>query len=118
MSQTHQMGFIVVRSATVLVFRPSKLATEVIFSAAGLAAMVEIWRRLKKEICDPYRPELHYIRFVSTYLSSFMESLNYAGTIGILPLRRASITSGSSFKCASTSSRGVNAIHWSSDMSA
>jgi hypothetical protein len=62
MSQTHQMGFIVVRSATVLVFRPSKLATEVIFSAAGLAAMVEIWRRLKKEICDPYRPELHYMR--------------------------------------------------------
>jgi hypothetical protein len=56
------MGFIVVSRATVLVFRPSKLAADAVFSAAGMAAAVEIWRRLKKEICDPYRPELHYMR--------------------------------------------------------
>ena len=56
------MGFIVVSRATVLVFRPSKLAADVVFSAAGVAAVAEIWRRLKKEICDPYRPELHYMR--------------------------------------------------------
>jgi hypothetical protein len=51
-----------VSHATVLVFRPSKLAVDVVFSAAGLAAVAEIWRRLQKEICDPYRPELHYMR--------------------------------------------------------
>jgi hypothetical protein len=56
------MGFIVVSRATVLVFRPSKLAADAVFSAAGVAAVAEIWRRWKKEICDPYRPELHYMR--------------------------------------------------------
>jgi hypothetical protein len=56
------MGFIVVSRATVLVFRPSKLAVDAVCSAAGVAAMSEIWRRLKKKICDPYRPELHYMR--------------------------------------------------------
>jgi hypothetical protein len=51
-----------VSRATVLVFRPSKLAADVVSSAAGLAPVAEIWLRLKKEICDPYRPELHYMR--------------------------------------------------------
>jgi hypothetical protein len=51
-----------VSTATISVFRPSKLAADVVFSATGLAVAAEIWRRLKKEICDPYRPELHYMR--------------------------------------------------------
>jgi hypothetical protein len=29
--------------------------SEGVFSAAGLGAVAEIWRRLKMEICDPYR---------------------------------------------------------------
>jgi hypothetical protein len=51
-----------VSRATVLVFRPSRLAADVVFSAAGLVTMVEIWRGWKKVIFDPYRPELHYMR--------------------------------------------------------
>jgi hypothetical protein len=56
------MEFIVVSRAAVLVLRPSKLAADVVFSAAVVAAVAEMWRRLKKKICDPYRPELHYMR--------------------------------------------------------
>jgi hypothetical protein len=57
------MRVIVVSHATASVFPPScKLATDVIFSAAGLLAMVELWHRLKKGIFDPYCPELHYMR--------------------------------------------------------
>jgi hypothetical protein len=51
-----------VSRATISVFRPSRPATEPVFSAAALVAVVEIWRRLKKGIFDPYRPELHYMR--------------------------------------------------------
>jgi hypothetical protein len=51
-----------VSRATVSVFRPTKQAADVVFSAAGLVAVVEIWRKLKKGIFDPYRPELHYMR--------------------------------------------------------
>jgi hypothetical protein len=52
-----------VSHATASVFPPSsKLAADVIFSAAGLLAMVEFWHRLNKGIFDPYRPELHYMR--------------------------------------------------------
>jgi hypothetical protein len=47
--------------ATVLIFRSSSLAAEII-SKGGTVAASEIWRRLKKGICDPYRPELHYMR--------------------------------------------------------
>src|SRR6516165_621987 len=38
----------------------------------------------------------------------------YAGTTGALLLRSASISCRSNFKCASTSSGSVEAIHWSS----
>jgi hypothetical protein len=52
-----------VSRATASVFPPqSKLVADVIFSAASLRAVVEMWRRLKKGIFDPYRPELHYMR--------------------------------------------------------
>jgi hypothetical protein len=51
-----------VSRATASVFRPSKLAADIVFSAADLVAAVEIWRRLKNAIFDPYRPELHYMR--------------------------------------------------------
>jgi len=53
---------IIVNRATVSVFRPSNFAADVVFSAAGLGPLVEIWYRLKKWIFDPYRPELHYMR--------------------------------------------------------
>ena len=48
--------------ATASVFPQSKLVADVIFSAASPRAVVEMWRRLKKGIFDPYRPELHYMR--------------------------------------------------------
>jgi hypothetical protein len=32
-----------------------------ILVAAG-AELAQIWRTLKKDLCDPYRPELHYMR--------------------------------------------------------
>ncbi len=47
---------------TVLLFPPSKVTADVVFSAASLAAVIEIWRRLMTGIFDPYRPELHYMR--------------------------------------------------------
>jgi hypothetical protein len=51
-----------VSRAIALGFRPSELAADIVFSAASLVAAGESWRRLKKEIFDPYRPELHYMR--------------------------------------------------------
>jgi hypothetical protein len=39
---------------------PSRL--RIICSAAGLNALVNIWRGLRREIFDSYRPELHYMR--------------------------------------------------------
>src|SRR5262249_4201828 len=29
---------------------------------AAAAEVAQIWRTLKKDLCDPYRPELHYMR--------------------------------------------------------
>ena len=34
----------------------------IVFSAAGWVPLVDIWRRLKEGIFDPYHPELHYMR--------------------------------------------------------
>ena len=34
----------------------------IVFSAAGPMPLVNIWRRLRREIFDSYRPELHYMR--------------------------------------------------------
>jgi hypothetical protein len=42
--------------------QPSGLADYIILSALWLLAAVEIWRRLKDGIFNPYRPELHYMR--------------------------------------------------------
>jgi len=42
------------------VLPPSNL--RIVFSAAGLMPLVTIWRRLRLEIFDSYRPELHYMR--------------------------------------------------------
>jgi hypothetical protein len=33
-----------------------------IFRAAGVMDLAQIWRILKKDLRDPYRPELHYMR--------------------------------------------------------
>jgi hypothetical protein len=52
---------IVVSRATISVFL-LKPAAEIVFPAAGLVAVLEICRKLKKGIFDPYRPELHYMR--------------------------------------------------------
>ena len=40
----------------------SRLTDYIVFSALCLLAAVEIWRRLKNEVFDSYRPELHYMR--------------------------------------------------------
>jgi hypothetical protein len=34
----------------------------IVFSAAGLMPLVNTWHRLRREIFDSYRPELHYMR--------------------------------------------------------
>jgi hypothetical protein len=49
-----------VRLVTSSVLPPSSL--RIVFSAAGPMPLVNIWRRLRREIFDSYRPELHYMR--------------------------------------------------------
>jgi hypothetical protein len=56
-----KIGVVAVSRAKLSTLRPSELAADV-FAAAGLAAAVDIWRRLQKQLLDPYRPELHYMR--------------------------------------------------------
>jgi hypothetical protein len=51
-----------VSRAATSIFHPPKPAADLVFSAADLAAVVKIWRRLQRAIFDPYRPELHYMR--------------------------------------------------------
>jgi hypothetical protein len=47
----------------ILVFQPSKPAAEAAFFSVGVVvAAAEIWRKLKRWMFDPYRPELHYMR--------------------------------------------------------
>jgi hypothetical protein len=45
-----------VSRTAVSVFRSPKLA------AGRVAAIIEIWRRFRNDMFDPYRPELHYMR--------------------------------------------------------
>jgi hypothetical protein len=47
-------------SITRSVFPPSHL--RIVFSAAGLMPLVNIWHSLRREIFDSYRLELHYMR--------------------------------------------------------
>jgi hypothetical protein len=42
----------------------------IVFAAAGLKRDVNLWRRLRREILDPYRPELHYMRGPQAYATS------------------------------------------------
>jgi hypothetical protein len=42
------------------VFAPSNLG--ILFSAASLEPLANVWRTLMHRIVDPYRPELHYMR--------------------------------------------------------
>ena len=44
------------------VSRSSRLSAVVGVSPGPLAVVVAIWRSCKKDIFDPYRPELHYMR--------------------------------------------------------
>ena len=41
--------------------RSARPVAHTVLSAAG-AELAQIWRTLKKDLCDPYRPELHYMR--------------------------------------------------------
>jgi len=41
--------------------RSARPVAHTVLSAAG-AELARIWRTLKKGLCDPYRPELHYMR--------------------------------------------------------
>jgi len=53
-------GDVDVSRITTSVLPPSSL--RIVFSAAGLMPLVDTWRRLRREIFDSYRPELHYMR--------------------------------------------------------
>jgi hypothetical protein len=52
------MGPVFASSARISIFRPSRLAVDVVFSAVGLIARY----RSKIGMFDSYRPELHYMR--------------------------------------------------------
>jgi hypothetical protein len=41
--------------------RSARPVAHTVLSAAG-AELAQIWRTLKKDLCEPYRPELHYMR--------------------------------------------------------
>jgi hypothetical protein len=41
--------------------RSARPVAHTVLNAAG-AELAQIWRTLKKDLCDPYRPELHYMR--------------------------------------------------------
>jgi hypothetical protein len=74
-----------------------QLGGHTVLSAAG-AVLAQIWRTLKKDLCDPYRPELHYMRrpgpkwrekhAVAAYLGTglilaFLVHTHYPGTLGL-----------------------------------
>jgi hypothetical protein len=42
------------------VFAPAN--PRIVFSAASLEPLVNVWRTLMHGIVDPYRPEMHYMR--------------------------------------------------------
>jgi hypothetical protein len=48
--------------ATNSVSRVSAVTLAVDVPAGGLGAMSAMWRWLTKDLFDPYRPELHYMR--------------------------------------------------------
>jgi hypothetical protein len=57
----HAAGLVAVSIAAAQPRHPQQDGADVVFSAVGLAAVVEIWGRIKR-VFDPYRPELHYMR--------------------------------------------------------
>ena len=48
--------------AAILVLRCSRLAGDTLSRSAGLMEVAEIWRTLKNDLVNSYRPELHYMR--------------------------------------------------------
>jgi hypothetical protein len=46
----------------IAILRPTRMAADAVFCAIDLAAMAKLWRRMKNEIFDSYRPERHYMR--------------------------------------------------------
>jgi hypothetical protein len=40
----------------------SRVAVLAIMPAAGDGTLAALWRKLAKDLFDPYRPELHYMR--------------------------------------------------------
>ena len=48
--------------ASISNFQSSRTADYIVFSALCLLMAVEIWRTLKDEVFNSYRPELHYTR--------------------------------------------------------
>src|SRR5262249_35395503 len=52
----------VVSRSDVFVFRSIKRGHDVVLPTISVVTVIEIWLRWKKRICDPYRPERHYMR--------------------------------------------------------
>ena len=50
------------RGTAIAILRLSRLIGAEVFCAIDLVAMAKICRRVKNEILDFYRPELHYMR--------------------------------------------------------
>jgi hypothetical protein len=42
--------------------RSSRPAAHAIFRAVSVTQLAQTWRKLRKDLFDPYRPELHYMR--------------------------------------------------------
>ena len=48
--------------ATALIFQSSRVVGIALVRSVGSTELREIWRALTKDLCNRYRPELHYMR--------------------------------------------------------
>ena len=47
---------------TALIFQSSRVVGITLVRSAGSTEVGQIWRTLRKDLLNPYRPELHYMR--------------------------------------------------------
>jgi hypothetical protein len=73
-------------AATVSGVRRPRHSADMVFSAVGLVAVVETWRRVMKGIFDPYRPELHYMRGPGP---KWRAAHGHTGPVRSMPRRRS-----------------------------
>jgi hypothetical protein len=60
--QADQTGVVMMTHPMTLVLRPIRLVADAVLSTEAASILAEVWFELKRSICDPYRPERHYMR--------------------------------------------------------